>query len=235
MCAHGIEWCNSSVVLEGHQEAQKHFLRWLKKSEFPVLEVNGPSLNTLRKEQIAKARAPVATLVRVVDLSALSTVYNNRKPKHLVRGEFETLAWKGSIELNNPPAVKQGKHSLTQQGVEVERKKAKTEHEQESGEEWLDDNFGSLFMNQTEVAIPQLCLDLRCMVFANTSNWIVCSGVLLDVHLEGDYKVKKVVRTESETFLLLPEMPPGTYKINIDGKAFLLTVLSIEAKLLIGE
>jgi hypothetical protein len=124
--AHNREWCSALVLLEGHSDAQAQFLRWLKKSDFARLEVTGSALAPLRKAQVVKSRAPIGTLVVVEELATIAQTYNARRPKYKVEDVLDGLVWKGTITLEDPPAIKKGKQKLVRGEADLKKPKLDT-------------------------------------------------------------------------------------------------------------
>lgn len=63
--------------------------------------MTGPALALLRKAHVAKARAPIGTLVAVEELATIAQAYNSRGPKHPIEGLLDGLVWNSTIASSN--------------------------------------------------------------------------------------------------------------------------------------
>lgn len=230
--AHQREWCSVAVLLAGRHGAQAHFLRWLKKSgRFAHLEVTGAALLVLKKGQVVKARAPIATLVLVVDLGEISRCYNARKPKHKVEEEhLNAILWKETIELDNAPPI-------LGSACEPEPKKTKAaENDQYDFDAGLFDLPDDLLFwppekNNSTVVVASKRFDFHFLPrfsLAQTPKWIILPGSATQgpVSLENGHSIQEVVYAPEATLILLPPMPPGPVDLLMDEKRYHIQVIS---------
>lgn len=242
--AHSREWCSVSVFLEGHKDAQMQFLRWLKKTNLPLLEVTGPALAVLRGAGVIKARAPVGTLVAIEDIKTIARDYNSRDPKHKVSAVLDGLIWKGTVVLENPPPIKKnGKEfAFDDDGGETETKKVKqardfTELSSVLGDDWeglldsqqVDESFALFGTEDTKEPMARTAVPWYAL--ANIPSWIVCAGLVQDnsINLQAPYQIQKLARSEDMTSILLPAMPAGiVVSLVINEITYLVTVASEE-------
>lgn len=245
--AHNHDWCSVSVFLEGHSDAQVQFLRWLKRSTIPHLEVTDEALATLRKAGVIKARAPIGTLVLVHQIKAIAELYNSRNPKHRIANVLDGLVWKETIVLNDPPAIKNGKEQLPSRNDEscgeAETKKVKEELSVEfesrigEGDECM---LGFLGLQEMEEPFSDTGWEdptpgniSPTFALANTPTWIVYTGGTPSnddsVTLQSPYQVQKIARSEDTTSILLPAMPSGiVVSLVINETTHFITVASEE-------
>lgn len=209
--AHNTDWCSVTVLVGGHSDAQKHFLRWLRKSRFSYLEATGAVLGELKKANVVKPRAPIGTLVLIANLSEIARTYNVREPKHKIGDAIDDIIWKDTIIWDDPPPIKGAP-------LEPALKRSKPTLTDDEDPFSLESLFADGDMNCDFDTVP-------CFALANTSTWIAQSPTV-QVSLNGGFQVQKVIQSPEATFVLLPAMPPGIATLLINGVPHPIRVVS---------
>lgn len=238
--AHGFDWCSTSILLEGHEDARLQFHRWVRCSRKHIAVV-GASLVVLREAGVVKPQAPSAILVPADEVVAMAKDYNARNPKRRVvdldvlpDAEGEAIVLEGAplINDNQEGVAKKAKLDTSAKGLEQAPKFCAgsevflvTPPDNDDDDDWM--HIGAI-MDVDPISFVDMPVASSVGFYAlvETSTWIALNSVANDAKLEYPYVVERIVSSPLTTFILLPPMAAGVVSLVVNETSYRITVLS---------